>query len=52
LLSNVGVVPLEVVQLCDGPGIAFSYHVAKSAVGGGTTGGEWLTPIVPFDSLL
>src|SRR3954454_19441088 len=53
LLSKVGVVPLAVVQAVLGPGIAFWYHVAKSAVGGGTTGGVWLTAIVvPSESLL
>jgi uncharacterized spore protein YtfJ len=53
LLSKVGVVPLAVVQAVFGPGIAFEYQVAKSAVGGGTTGGVWLTPIVvPSESLL
>jgi len=33
LLSKAGGDPLEVVQVCDGPGIEFSYHVAKSAAG-------------------
>src|SRR5436190_5305912 len=53
LLSNVGVVPLAVVQAVLGPGIAFEYQLTKSAVGGGTTGGVWLTPfVVPSESLL
>jgi hypothetical protein len=53
LLSNVGGVPLEVVQVCDGPGIEFSYQVAKSAAGGATTGAGWLTPmLMPSERLL
>ena len=53
MLSNVGGVPTEVVHDCAGPGIAFSYQVAKSAAGGATTGAVWLTPIVaPSESLL
>ncbi len=52
-MSNVGVGPLAVVQDWAGPGIAFAYHVAKSAVGAAITSGVWLTPIVvPSASLL
>ena len=31
------------MQVCEGPGIAFSYHFAKSAAGGATTGAVWVT---------
>ena len=52
-MSNVGGVPLDVVHDEAGPGIEFSYQVAKSAAGGATTGVVWLTPIVaPSESLL
>jgi hypothetical protein len=41
------------VHDCEGPGIAFSYQVAKSAAGGAITGAVWLTAIVaPSESLL
>ena len=45
-MSNVGGVPLEVEHDEAGPGIAFSYQVAKSAAGGATTGVVWSTEIV------
>ena len=44
LLSNEGGVPEDVVQFCVGPGNAFVYQVAKSAVGGLSTIGLVLTP--------
>src|SRR6186713_2552665 len=53
LLSKVGGVPVIVVHDCVGPGMALSYHVAKSAAGGATRGAVWLTPAVaPSESLL
>ena len=52
-MSNVGGVPLDVVHVCEGPGIAFSDLVAEAAAGGATTGAGWLTPMVtPSESLL
>ena len=51
--KEVGGVPLEVVHVWDGPGIAFSYQVAKSAAGGATTGAGWFTPmLIPSVRLL
>jgi hypothetical protein len=47
LVSNTGGVPLEAVQVCEGPGIALSYQAAKSATGEAMTGAVLLTPTLP-----